>query len=153
MAQEIEVANEAQRLANKDEKALELLLGMRAKAIEKDPSLKQEAAFEVQYDESTMGFLDDLYGLGRRILKRWNKELNKLVCGSDSTNQKDRAAILSSLSIGESAVIAAVAAALLGIAVPPPLAAVLAPLIVKKFIWPAKDELCEAWGEAIKDEG
>jgi len=31
------------------------------------------------------------------------------------------------------------------------IAAALAPLIVKRFIWPAKDELCAAWGEGVKE--
>ncbi|SRR6266481_444461 len=148
-----EVEREAKRLANKDEKALELLVGMQAQAIDKDPSLAEQVSLEPQYDEATMGFLDDVRALGRRILKRWNRELNKLVCGTDNASEKDRNAILGALSLGETAVIAAVAAALLGLGVPAPLAAALAPLIVKKFIWPAKDELCEAWSEAIKSEG
>jgi hypothetical protein len=91
--------------------------------------------------------------LGRKILKRWNKELHGLVCGSGSANEKERTEILNSLNLGETAVIAAVAAALFGLGVPPPIAAALAPLIVKKFIWPAKDELCIAWGEGIKAQG
>jgi len=148
-----EVEREAKRLANKDEKALELLVGMQAQAIDKEPSLAEQVSLEPKYDEATMGFLDDVRALGRRILKRWNRELNKLVCGTDSASEKDRNAILGALSMGETAVIAAVAAALLGLGVPAPIAAALAPLIVKKFIWPAKDELCEAWSEAIKAEG
>ncbi len=150
---ENEVRREAQRLAKKDEKALELLVGMQAKAIEKEPGLAKSISLEPQYDEATMGFLDDVRALGRRILKRWNRELNKLVCGTDSGSEKDRKAILDALDIGETAVIGAVATALVGLGVPLPIAAALAALIVKKFIWPAKDELCAAWSEAIKADG
>lgn len=153
MTQEIEVVQEAERLANKDEKSLELLLGMRQKAIDKDPNLENVVDFEPQYNGPTMGPLDDVVALGNKILRRWNKELNSLVCSQDSANKKDRDAILGALSLGETAVIAAVAAALFGLGVPAPIAAALAPLIVKRFIWPAKDELCLAWSEAIKAEG
>jgi hypothetical protein len=153
-SKESRVISEAQRLAaERDESSLELLIGMQAKAIEKDPRLAEHISLEPQYDEPTMGLLDDVRGLGRRILKRWNRELNKLVCGTDSASEKDRNAILGALSLGETAVIGAVAAALLGLGVPAPIAAALAPLIVRRFIWPAKDELCAAWTESIKAEG
>lgn len=56
---------------------------------------------------------------------------------------------LTSLNLGEAAVIAAVAGALIGLGVGAAIAAPLAPLIVRRFIWPAKDELCVAWGESI----
>jgi hypothetical protein len=140
----------AQKLGSRDEAALEVLLGLRQKAIERDPALKDDVEFEPKYDGTTMGPLDDLRKLGRRILKKWNKELQEVVCGKGAKNKKDRAAVLESLNLGEAAVIAAVASALLSLGVVAALAAALAPLIVKRFIWPAKDELCAAWAEAIK---
>lgn len=139
----------AQRLSSRDEAALEVLVGMRQKALERDPSLKDDVEFEPKYDGTTMGPLDDIKNLGRRILKKWNKELQEVVCGKSAKDKKDRAAVLESLNLGEAAVIAAVASALLSLGVVAALAAALAPLIVKRFIWPAKDELCAAWAEAI----
>jgi hypothetical protein len=153
MSDACEVVDEANRLAKKDEAALELLLGMRARAIEENPSLQDDVDFEPEYDQATMGRLDDVRALGRNILKRWNKELHGLVCGEQAANQKERAAILGALNLGEAAVIGAVATASLGLGVPAPIAAVVAPLIVGKFIWPAKDELCAGWAEGIKGQG
>jgi hypothetical protein len=147
------VVNEARRLESRDEAALELLVGLRAKAIEKNPALTDTVDLEPKYDGATMGALDDIKALGRRILKRWNKELHGLVCENKAADQKDRKAILDSLSLGQAAVVAAVAGALITLTVPAPIAAALAPLIVKRFIWPAKDELCTAWGEGIKAQG
>jgi hypothetical protein len=72
------------------------------------------------------------------------------VCGGKGNDKADREKILGALRLDEAAVIAAVAAALIAMAVPAPIAAAAAPLIVKKFIWPARDELCDAWGEALK---
>lgn len=143
----------AQRLRTLDEAALEVRLGVLQNMIDKNASLAERADVEPVYLETTMGGLDDVKALGRRILRRWNKELYGIVCGGTAANQTDRTAILGALSVSEAAVIAAVAAALIGLAVPAPIAAALAPLIVKRFIWPAKDELCAAWGEEVKAIG
>lgn len=144
-----EVASAAQRLSSRDESSLEVLLALRQRALERDPGLNDNVDFEPQYDSTTMGALDDLKDLGRRILKKWNKELYKIICANGGY-EKDRKAVIESLNLGEAAVIGAVATALLSLGVAAALAAVLAPLIVKRFIWPAKDELCAAWGEALK---
>jgi hypothetical protein len=100
-----------------------------------------------------MGDLDDLKALGRRILARWNRELHGVVCGTKTEYQSSREAILNSLNLGEAAVIAAVASALLTGGAPAAIAAAVAPLLVKKFILPAKEELCAAWSEAINAKG
>jgi hypothetical protein len=148
------VVDAANRLhKQKDEVALELLIGMRAKAIEQDPALKDDIDFEPKYEAETMGALDEIKALGRRILNRWNRELYGVVCGNQGDDQKARTAVLNSLNLGEAAVIAAVAGALLSLGVAAAIAAALAPLIVKRFIWPAKDELCNAWGEELTAQG
>ena len=96
------VVDAAQRLdKQKDEVALELLVGMREKAIQKNPALKDDVDFEPKYDSTTMGPMDDVKALGRRILNRWNKELCGMVCGSTAADQKDRKAVLDSLNLGE----------------------------------------------------
>jgi hypothetical protein len=151
MAKENDVIKAAKKFSAKDEAALELLLGKQAKAIEKEPDLAKDPNLDPPYDGTQMGLVDDVKSLGRRIAVRWSKELYNVVCGRD--NDATAQEILGSLNINEAAVIAAVAAALLAIGAPPPIAAAAAPLIVKKFIWPAKDELCDAWGEAIAAAG
>lgn len=147
------VVRSAQRLSARDEASLELLLGMRARAIEASPALKDDPDLEPKYEVNTMGALDDLRALGRRILGRWNSELHGVVCGARSEDRKGRKAILDSLNLGEAAVVAAVASVLLSAGAAGAFAAALAPLIVKKFILPAKDELCAAWSEAINAQG
>jgi hypothetical protein len=147
------VIDSAQRLSQLDEASLELLLGLRAQAIEKAPALEDDPDFEPQYESQTMGPLEDVKALGRRILNRWNKELYGIVCGNSTADQAGRKAILNSLNLGEAAIIAAVAGALLSMGIGAAFAAAVAPLIVKRFIEPAKDELCAAWGEAINEQG
>jgi hypothetical protein len=133
-----------------DDEALLVLIGMREKAISAEPARKDDPNLEVVYEGSTMGPLDDLKRLGKRVASRWNKELFAIVCSPDSTDSKDRDELLNSLNLGEAAVIAAVAGALIGLGVGAAIAAPLAPLIVRRFIWPAKDELCVAWRESIE---
>ena len=123
---------------------------MRYRAVKEIPALKDNVEFEPEYEAQTMGPLDDIKAVGRKILNRWNKELYSLVCNKKGDDQKGRKAILDSLSLSETAVIGAVATTLLTLGVAAAIAAPVAPLIVKRFIWPAKDELCEAWSEGIK---
>lgn len=148
--------NEVVAAANKlneqkqDDEALLVLIGMREKAISAEPARKDDPNLEVVYEGSTMGPLDDLKRLGKRVASRWNKELFAIVCGNDRLDSKEREALLNSLNLGEAAVIAAVAGVLIGLGVGAAIAAPLAPLIVRRFIWPAKDELCVAWRESIE---
>jgi hypothetical protein len=146
------VADAASRLSSKDESSLELLIGMRENAIIDNPSLKDNADFEPLYRTETMGALDDIRALGQRILHRWNVELYTVICSGKDEDPKDRKAVLDSLNLGEAAVLAAVASALLTMGASAAIAAAVTPLIVKRFIWPAKDELCAAWGEGIKGQ-
>lgn len=148
-----QVREAAQRLAqSKDDTALELLLGMRDQAIAKDPSQKDDPYLAPQYDGPTMGSIDTLRDLGRRIAKRWSRELHGLVCGSAGKDRNERRELLSALNLGEAAVIAAVASALLALGLAGAIAAAAAPLIVRRFIWPAKDELCTGWAEFLESE-
>lgn len=153
MSEVNEVVETAKRLhEQKDDEALLVLIGLREKVVEAEPELKDDPNLEVVYAEPTMGPLDDIKRLGKRIVNRWSKELHSVVCGDESKDTKERQELLSSLSLGEAAVIAAVAGALMSLGVGAAIAAPLAPLLVRRFIWPAKDELCDAWGEAIEKE-
>ena len=136
----------------KEDEALLVLIGMREKAVAAAPERSDDPNLDVSYEENTMGPLDDIKRLGKRITNRWSKELFAIVCGKEDKDAKERESLLSSINLGEAAVIGAVAAALIGLGVGAAIAAPLAPLIVRRFIWPAKDELCDAWGEAIEKE-
>jgi formate dehydrogenase maturation protein FdhE len=147
------VVSAAERLhSERDEESLEILVGMRAKAIEQNPALKDyvDLPLPSKYETESLEAVEDVKALGRRILNRWNKELYAIVCNTKAEEDKTRKAVLESLNLGETAVVAAVAGALLSLGVAAAIAAALAPLIVKRFIWPAKDELCSAWGDAVK---
>jgi hypothetical protein len=143
----------AQKLnKEKDESALILLIGMREKEIVRNPALKDDPNLSPEYGPH-MGGLDDLKLLGRKIVSRWNKDLHNIVCGSGQAGAEIRKSILESLKLDETAMIGAVAMALITMAVPGAIAAPAAAFVVKVFILPAKDELCSAWGEAIAAAG
>lgn len=149
MADTNAVVAAAERLRYKDEEALAIEIGLRSRVIEDDPSAVDNPDLVVQYG-THMGLLDDVKALGWRILARWNKELHGVVCTSDKADDQEiRTKILSALRIDEMALIAVVAPALIWLGAPAAIAAAVAPLVVKKFIVPAKEELCAAWGEAI----
>src|SRR5579859_851286 len=96
------VIDAAQRLhQQKDDVALELLVAMREKAIQNDPTLEDNVDFEPKYEATTMGAMDDLKSLGRRIVNRWNKELYGLVCARTREDEKARQSVLDSLNLGE----------------------------------------------------
>jgi hypothetical protein len=156
MSNETSVVGAAEALLSKDEEALLLEIGLRKKAIEADPARGGDPHLHVEYDSTHMGLIDDIKSLGRRIIMRWNKELYGVVCskkpggGAETAEDKKmRDDLLKALNLGDAAVIAAVVTALLALGAPAAIAAPAAPFLVKKFIMPAKDELCEAWGEAM----
>jgi hypothetical protein len=134
--------------ATKDEDALELMLGMIEKESKENPALADDLGFRPEYGPQ-MGLIDNLKSLGRKIATTWSRQLHAIVCGEADQDSKDREKILTALNMGEAAVIGAVAAALIGLSLPAALAAAAAPLIVKRFIWPAKDVLCEGWKESL----
>ena len=150
MANTTEVIERAQQLAKeKQEPALEVLLGMLDEELTHHPELKDQVSYEPQYKDGEMGSLDDLKFVGLRVLNRWNKELHALVCGNKPEDAAQRNNFLASLSLGEAAVIGAVVTALLPLGVPPIVAAPLAAIIVKRFIRSGKDEVCQVWAERI----
>jgi hypothetical protein len=146
-----DVVTEATRLyEDNDYDALVAIVGRRELAAEK--GLAASIATEEAYDFTIEG-MDEAKALGLKVLGRWNRELYQLVCPTAGATDKDRQALVDSLNLGEVAVVGTVAGLILTLGVPAPVAAALAPLIVKKFVWPAKDELCDAWGKAIKEQG
>jgi hypothetical protein len=149
MDDEKTVIRAAERLSRKDDEALALEIGLRDKLITSDPKLGDQADLAVSYG-THMGLIEDVKALGWRILARWNRELYRVVCSSTKKEDQElRVKLFAALDINEAALIAVVAPAIVWLGAPVAIAAAVAPLIVKKFIVPAKEELCISWGEAI----
>lgn len=130
-----------------DEQALLVVLGKQEKAIAKDSTLASDPTLDPEYDSTHMGVTDDLKSIGKRVMSRWNRELHQLVCRKESNETREE--LIKALNLSEAAAVAAVASMLLAIA-PAAVAAPLAALLVKSILLPAKEELCEAWSEALE---
>ena len=118
--------------------------------MESDPSIAGDLSPKVTYDAKFLGPLDDIKALGLRILHRWNKELFGIVCGSSADYQADRTKILNALTLSEGAAIAALIPVLTTLGLAPTLAAVLAAIVVKRFLGTAMETLCDAWKKQIE---
>ena len=156
MSNEADIIRAAEALSSKDEEALLLEIGLRDKMLQANPAQANEPSLAVAYDSPHMGLIDDIKALGTRIMNRWNKELYGVVCGKkpgggaeSDEDKKIRKDLLKALNLGDAAVIATVATGLIVLGAPAAIAAPVAPFLVKKFIMPAKEKLCDAWGEAL----
>jgi len=93
---------------------------------------------------------DDLSKLGKRILRRLERELHSLLCGTTDEDKQDR----DDLGIGRDSVIAAITIALVsGLGVAPTIAALVAAIIMRRLADPTLDELCVYWAESIMQRG
>lgn len=107
-------------------------------------------------DLAMEGFADDvLKRAGRRILRRLERELHALMCGSNGDDDDDRRAIRDALGISEDAAVGAVTAFLVGgLGLAPVVAGVVGALILKRLLRPAieagVEELCGVWSERIE---
>lgn len=139
-------------LMDYDEQSLIKELAMRAEATKENPNIAGSYDPVVTYDFEHAGLADDLLDLGGRILRRWERELHSVVCGSASDDKKDRDDILSKIGGDDAVLGAAIASALLGLGVSAALAAVLAALVLKRILKPAGQEVCKYWSERLKSQ-
>lgn len=133
-----------------DENTLLEQLGMRSKAVTAGVVDAMGYTATPVYEVALMGPLDDLRTLGRRLLARWNRELYKVMCGSDKGDASDRESLFKALGLGDVAVAAAITAVLVSsFAMAPAIATVVAALVVKRIVVPAGGEICAFWGEQL----
>jgi len=145
-----EIESAVAPLLSADEDQLYAELGIRARALALDPAVAGEFDPHVQYSEAEMGVLDDVRAFGQRLFRRWNRELNGLICGADPDDAAERKKLADTIGLGETAVAAFVATLIvssLGLA--PAIAAVVAAIVVKRFLRPTLEELCVVWGESL----
>lgn len=132
-----------------DVDALMVLLGKQQKVIAEAPDLANDPTLDPPYDSTHMGLIDDLRELGFRIVSLWSRKLHEVICGTES-DDINRKKLLDSLNISEAAAIAAVTSLLLPF-ISPAVAAPVAVIIVKQFLVPAGEEICEFWGEKLDE--
>ena len=139
-------------LVDYDENSLIKQVALRAEAAKEDPTIAGSYDPVVTYDFEHAGLADELLDLGGRILRRWERELHSVVCGTSQDDEKDRANILSKIGADDAVLGAAVATVLIGLGVSAAVAAVLAALLLKRILKPAGQEVCKFWSERLKTE-
>jgi hypothetical protein len=132
-----------------DEESLIKQVAMRAEAAKDDPSIAGSYEPKVTYDFEHAGIAGDLLDLGGRILRRWERELHGVVCGTSQEDAEDRANILSKIGADDAVLGAAVATVLIGLGVSAAVAAVLAALLLKRILKPGGHEVCKFWSERL----
>jgi hypothetical protein len=88
--------------------------------------------------------------LASRLVRRWNKELHKVICGSDAEDEALRKELGAALVKGGAGAAAAIAAFLVLSGVDPILAAAIGALLSRVLVAPTVDELCRLWGERLQ---
>jgi hypothetical protein len=136
-------ATEIDRLLGLPEDKLVEELGIRTTAIKLRPALASEIALQATYDAKAMGPLDGLREFGRAVLVRWAKELQKLICGKDAASARDRRKLQDAFGVGKTAGGILLASALVGVGCPPAIAAVVAAIVVSRFVGSAVDVFCQ----------
>jgi hypothetical protein len=146
LGDEVEPAIDELLLENEDE--LFEQLGRRVQAIEGSSVLGDYFDFDVSFDPS--GAREAFRRLGARIYQRWESEAFGLVCGTGSGDGGDRKKLAEAFGVGGTAVAAMITAGLastFGLA--PAIAAVIAAIVVKRFLRPAYEEFCVVWGDRL----
>lgn len=133
-----------------DDESLIKQVAMRAEAAKGNPSIAGSYDPTVSYDFKHAGIADDLLDLGGRILRRWERELHAVVCGTSQEDEKDRANIRSKIGADDAVLGAAVATVLIGLGASAAVAAVLAALLLKRILKPGAQEVCKFWSERLK---
>lgn len=148
---QVELAVE--RLLQSDEGQLYEQIGIRSKAIQRDPSISGSFEPLVTYDQAKMGLKEDVLELGKRVFGIWNAQAYQVFCGSGFEDAKDREALKASLGMGDVAAAASLASLLVALGISPAIAPVVAALVIKRFFRPAYQEFCAMWGKHVSQTG
>lgn len=123
-------------MAKSDGELLDEIGALTLKTLEDEPGAER-LAFSIQPARD----------LGSAIFKRLHKELHSLICGGVQTDE-EREKLKKMLSLDVAGMSVALATLLVSqFAVSPAIAAIVALLVVKKFIQPAGEEFCEFWSK------
>ncbi len=124
-------------------------LARREAAAAKEGGVLTDPALDSGYATAEMALGDDLKEIGDRLLKVIVRRLHGVICGGSGSDEA-RKKLAEAISVSETAAIAAVTAALLPVT-SPLFAAPAAVIIVREFLIPVADELCDYWAEKLED--
>jgi hypothetical protein len=134
----------ADNLLEYDDRNLVQELGILGKTFEKTITGNGDPNIKTTYDAQHLGPLDEIMDLGLRILKRWLKELQAIICGGDKADQEDRDKLQGIFKLKGSDLAAGLAGFLVsGLGAGAAVAAVVAAIIVRRMGGAALDEFCK----------
>ncbi|MEH7876603.1 hypothetical protein V7799_02505 [Rhizobium laguerreae] len=116
-----------------------------------DPARFANPSVSVPVDVSVAGPMDDAIDLGKRILRRWNKAIYDLVCGTEEADPQVRKTIFDALKLNSPEALAAAITGVLisAFSVGPAVAAIVGVLFGKVLLPTAGQEVCSFWKERI----
>ena len=139
------------KLLQMKEADLQDLLARRALAIGTDESLAGSFQPKFHYDVKTMGTAEEnLREYGEQLFNRLNKSCYDLICGQGSSDSSQRSQVLSAFHLTPADLASALTVLLIThLAVAPPLAVVIASLIVTRVGTAAHGALCDVWSKNL----
>ncbi|MEO3413915.1 hypothetical protein AAFO92_04555 [Roseovarius sp. CAU 1744] len=143
-----ETVSAAERLGASDTTNLLEEIARREAVAQQDESVLTDPALDGGYATAEMALGDNLKEIGDRLMKVWIRRLHGVICGGSGSDE-ERKKIADLANLNESAAIAAVTAALLPFT-SPLFAAPAAVIIVREFLGPAAEELCQYWAEKLE---
>lgn len=146
-----EIEQTVQHLLASDSNSLYARLGASALAFASDPQQFVAPKAAIAVDVSIAGPLDDAIGLGKRILKRWNKAIYDLVCNTEGVDPQAKKTIMDAIKLGRpDALATAITSVLIGVfSVGPGVALVVGVLFGKVLLPAAGEEVCAFWKERL----
>lgn len=147
----MDIDGAVKKLTDASTDSLYAQLGAYSIAFPRDPGNFIDPTVSVPIDVSVAGPLDDAIGLGKRILKRWNKAIYDLVCGTKEADPEVRKTILSAMKLNSpEALAAAITGVLISVfSVGPAVAALVGVLFGKVLLPAAGEEVCKFWQERL----
>jgi hypothetical protein len=139
------------KLSDSDANSLYARLGASSIAFPDNPAQFAAPDAAIVVDVSIAGPLDDAIGLGKRILKRWNKAIYDLACGTDGVDPEAKKTIMDAIKLGKpDALATAITSVLIGVfSVGPGVALVVGVLFGKVLMPAAGQEICTFWKERL----
>lgn len=151
------IAEHARQLLALGENDLLAELDRRVALVELDPSQADLPSLDLLTvaEGGLEGGLPPMGATARRLLRRWERELYELLCGSEPSDKADRGKLRAAIGIGPDALVGALAGWLVAgpLGVPALLAGVLAAILVKRFGSGTADEMCRIWKERFDAAG
>jgi hypothetical protein len=140
-----------EKLLQSNENELYERLGMIARAMAADPAIAGSFDPIIAYDDPEKEYIENAREFGIRMFRRWNVETYKFICGDDIDDMIDRQELTAAFSVNDKAVAAALSSLLVThVGLAPPLAAVVASLVIKRFSSPGHEEFCKVWKRKLR---